>query len=266
MDNDYKTAEVVRDLTAALGKPFELPNQSKGVLVPQYYEVHEFAPIDRPLTHIKAHPVFDECDSFATYVNDFKSGISRIFGSAQAGRFNAVLDFHNPAGEAAYCAHQADFKLRHTAEWEAWSAIDGLYIEQVAFAEFLEERAGDVVDPDGATFLEVATTLEAKKSASFKSGIRLHDGNTQFEFVEDTKAQAKGDLTVPTEFKIGLCVYQGEPEGYRIRCLLRYRLHEGKLKFRVQIHDKQKVLHEAFMANVKQVEDLTQMKVLMGTT
>jgi len=45
MDNDYKTAEVVRDLTAALGKPFELPNQSKGVLVPQYYEVHEFAPI-----------------------------------------------------------------------------------------------------------------------------------------------------------------------------------------------------------------------------
>ena len=55
---------------------------------------------------------------------------------------------------------------------------------QVDFARFLEENMPDVVEPDSAELLEVALTFEAKKSVEFSSGVRLANGQIQFQYDE----------------------------------------------------------------------------------
>lgn len=56
------------------------------------------------------------------------------------------------------------------------------------------------------------------------------DANQRRLDLKDVKAGAKGDMTIPQVFTLGLAPYQGA-NAYKIEARLRYRLDDGKVKF-----------------------------------
>jgi hypothetical protein len=80
---------------------------------------------------------------------------------------------------------------------------------QEAFALFIEENVTDVADPDHSVLIEICRDLEATTNAKFKSGTRLENGDRTFVYEDET--QIKNDMVVPSEIKLRIPLYLGEP-------------------------------------------------------
>lgn len=226
--------------------------------------------LPRPLRR-QASASFADVESFLTYVEDFRTPTTRLFGhgltpNASAATVVAILDYHGEGadGEASRCQHRATLVLSPNPTWMEWKVLDGKQMTQEYFAEFLEDHELDVTSPDGATLLETAKHLEAKKNVTFKSGINLTNGSVQFSYEEETAGVGKGKLTVPTEFTLSIPVFdRGEPA--TLRAKLRYRIHEGKLTFAFKLVAPREVVEAAFQQVLLKIEQGTGQQVLLGT-
>jgi uncharacterized protein YfdQ (DUF2303 family) len=170
-----------------------------------------------------------------------------IFADVESGKVEAVIDYlsasNAPTHKAMRCVYMAPF----SEEWKRWTAISGKQMSQEAFSLFIEENRDDVVTPDGATMLELAKNLDAKKKVTFKSGLRLDNGDVSFDYTDETVASGgvTGKLAIPTEIGLGLPVfYGGDP--YKITAFFRYRIIEGKLVMWVDLHRMKHIRDAAF--------------------
>ncbi len=260
------STEAIRDivaLAAGTGKPVEHPAGGHAIIVPEGYNVQHLSPIDKPLTHIKQSVTFADADSFITYVEAFKDDTTRIFAHIEAGKIMAVIDYHGK-GAAAYGAHRAIYALPFSEEWKRWTAIDGRAIDQRDFAEFIQENAVDVYQPDSASLLEVALNLQGTRKADFKSGVNLSNGTTQLIYQEEDDAKGgKQNLIIPQRIAIRIPVYYGDVLA-EIEAFFRYRLDDGKLRFIVKMHRREMILQDAFRGKAAEISEATGIQVLFG--
>lgn len=180
-----------------------------------------------------------------------KRGTVQCFDAAS---FNAILEANKDAGDITIYVDRnpekpsivavlngagergpgwGDFRceivFRFTPQWLKWKAISGQMLPQLTFAEFIEENLTDVFMPLGAEMMEIAQDLSAKRSADFKSSVRLQDGRFQFQNIENIEASVgAGTTAIPPTIILGLAPVFGLPP-YKIEARLRYRV-EGKLK------------------------------------
>jgi uncharacterized protein YfdQ (DUF2303 family) len=137
-------------------------------------------------------------------------------------------------------------------------------LTQVDFARFLEDNLPDIVEPEGATLLEVALTFEAKKDVEFASGVRLQNGQIQFQYNEVIRGAAqKGTLEVPEQFVLGIPIHVGGP-AYRIPVRFRWRLHEGKAVFWYEIVRPHRYVEDALREIRERIGQETGIDVLAG--
>lgn len=192
---------------------------------------------------IQASPSFETPKAFADYVNDFgKSGATRIFASLDDARVVAEIDYHRPetpesikinSDHASWRTHQAFYPIKFSDAFAEWLLKSGDWMSQRDFAEFLEDRAGDAIEPDAATLMEIAQNFEVARGVSFKSAQNLSNGMRSFRFEETDSA--KGELSCPKIIALRTPVYYGtDPVEWAVR--LSYDISEGKLKFKVAIH------------------------------
>lgn len=259
-NNDQVTPEMIADFPAALaagaalGTPQSpLVDEKAGVftVVPKGYELkslEEYLP--SPL-RIKQNVLLHDADSFIAYVIAFKlPAVSRIFFDGEDEEFNAILDYHE-AQTPAWCNHTATFKPRRSVEFETWMGANRKHMTQVDFARFLEENMPDVVDPNSADLLQVALTFEAKKSVEFSSGVRLNNGQIQFQYDEVVRGTAqKGTIEIPEQFVLGIPIHVNGP-AYRIPVRLRWRLQEGKVIFWYEVVRPHRFIEDA----LKEIRD-----------
>ncbi len=141
----------------------------------------------------------------------------------------AVLDDH-PAGQALWGEHRAVLALKQTPEWLHWRKNDRKLLAQADFAEHIEDGLLEIVDPDGATMLEVAQSIQGTTSANFKSTRRLDNGQIGAMYDEENTATAgrSGELAVPTQFTLAVAPFVGESP-YRLTARLRWRIRSGDL-------------------------------------
>jgi uncharacterized protein YfdQ (DUF2303 family) len=156
-------------------------------------------------------------------------------------KITAVFDEHGKA-TAGWRRHRAMLVLTPSDEWKDWSDISGKLQPQLEFSEVLEDHLQDIREPDAATLLEIATTLQARKDLKFRSGIRLASGAISFEFDEslDASAGRAGNLAVPETITLALCPFEGV-DPYRVTARLRFRIANGSLKLGIVL-DRPKVL------------------------
>lgn len=268
---DADAIRAIADLNSeAVGRSVMTHDGKERVYHPPGWTERVVEPIDAPLSgHIRQSVRLDDAGSFGDYVNAFKTGRSRLFVSVQQHAMTALLDYHAPAsgetaGTADYLHHTATYVMPFSEEWARWSRIDGTPLPQMKFAEFLEENLADIVDPAGASVLEVALNLQSKKKVQFDSGVRLQDGTTQLTFREEMESGGKGNMVVPTEFTIAIPVFFGGAR-YKIKAFLRYRIEEGKLTFHVVLHRKQFMLQDAVQEAAKAVGEATGLSPLYGS-
>lgn len=198
----------------------------------------------RKVGHFTAHTG----EAFIAYMEKHVTSTSELWADISSRSVTAVINAHDKTGgDAGWADHQLKLQLQHTPAWQAWVGLDGKWLTQVQFAELLEERFQDVVDPDAATLTEVARTFKATKSAAFESEHILSSGQVQFGYREeiDAKAGRKGNLDIPEKFTLGLPPFEGG-QPYRVLARLRFSIDDQKLRIRYVLDRPAEVVRAAF--------------------
>jgi uncharacterized protein YfdQ (DUF2303 family) len=171
-------------------------------------------------------------ESFVLYFGRFAltSSIVALNAEKLSGTFVGLIDYHSKESPA-WCAHRLEYKPQETPEWKLWQENDKHVFKQNEFAEFLEENLPDISNPASADLLEVAKSIQARRSTNFKSDRRLDNGDRALVWEETTQASAKqGELEIPAQFTITFPLFHGgDPASIAAR--LKFRIDSGAVVF-----------------------------------
>lgn len=188
----------------------------------------------------------------------------RVYGvMTPSPKFVAVLNDHTL--EPGWRDDRIVYDCPLSREWKTWTSASGKQMDQVAFAQFIEDNLPDIATPPAADMLEISRTLEAKKKVNFASGVRLHNGEHQITYEEQVDGTAaKGRLQVPETFSIGIAVLEGG-DRYQVEARLRYRIAEGgKLTMWFDLIRPHRVLEDAATFVWKWIEGETGETIIHG--
>lgn len=219
-------------------------------------------------SRIKAHVQLRDVVGFNSYVARFKNDDTTIFADRANNSLNAVIDYHSEGGvgnvKPKWCSHTAELKLEHSRAWKVWTGQHGKVMTQEVFANFLEDHYVDIVEPDSATVLESAKSLEVRKGVEAKSAMDLSTGMVQFKYIETETNAAAGSGKVPKKFTLSLPCYE-RGEACELTARLRYRLDDsGKLTFTYLLDRPEDVVDEAFQSVLDDVKAGTEIEPLVG--
>lgn len=180
-----------------------------------------------------------------------------IYADVDKATITGVINGHGPGSDApGWGDHCAVLGLRHTPEWQHWAGKDRLWLGQSDFAEHLEEGFSEIVEPAAADMLELAQTMQANNRVEWKSQTLLNNGQRQFTYNEtvDARAGQHGKLEIPQKFCLGLAVFEGQVEGYKIEARFQFRLRDGSLSVRYLLTRPHDVIRAAFGDVVTEIE------------
>jgi uncharacterized protein YfdQ (DUF2303 family) len=230
------------------------------VVLPEGYSLKDLETSMIAPTRFRGAVKVQDVKSFVALVNEFKGDSTKLFGTVSPSTFVGVFNVHSAKGGPGWGDHRVSYSCPLSTEWKTWTGSDKKGMNQVDFAQFIEDNLPDIVD--GATMLEVSRTLEAKKKVNFASGIRLHDGQNQFTYEEQIEGTAgKGQIKVPETFDLGIPVFEGGPR-YKVEARLRYRINDGKLVLWYDLTRPHKILEDAVKAVWAEIETATELTIL----
>lgn len=190
-----------------------------------------------------------------------------IYADPDARKITAVFNDQRRAKYAGWRDHRAVFTAEHTQEFTNWMASNGAgkAMDQMRFAEFIEDNLADITEPSAQALLDVATTISAKTEISFGSARRLDNGQVQLQYTEaiNATAGAGGALQIPREFHLGLRIFKNSV-GYKLRARLKYRLNSGTVKFWYELDRPERAVEDAFAGYVDGVREHSGYTVLLG--
>lgn len=264
---DSDMANVIETAQEAV-EPHDLePDQLYGVTIPAGAR-HEVIDLELhlPAPRRKLGDVsLNDAESFARYVTKHaEDSATELYADVTRQSIIALLNDHNVHGPG-WGDHRATLELRQTPQWQIWTKADGAMLAQVAFAELVEDNLPDIVDPDGATLLELSQSFQARTNVRFESAKRLQGGDRQLVYTEDVTATAgaKGDITIPATFTLGISPFE-VGEAYSVVARLRYRITDGRLTLGYRLDRPADVLRSAFRDVVTEVQSRTGIDVLYG--
>lgn len=171
----------------------------------------------------------------------------------------------NSADASGWGDLRVKLPLDITSEWAHWASRSGKWMDQEEFAEHIEDGIKELVDPDAATMLEIAQSIHATVSATFRSAKRLSDGETQMvyeEQIDGSAGQTKGELKIPEVFKLAIAPFLGE-DVYAVNARFRYRLGGGSLRIGYKLERPDDVIIDA-LEQIKKKLDEKYDNVYMG--
>lgn len=156
----------------------------------------------------------------------------------------AILNGHT-AGAPGFGDHRVNLVLRATPQWTKWRGIDGKFLDQTTFAEFVEDNIEDVAEPAGALLLEIARDLQITRATAFRSAQRNSSGAVHFTHTQDdTTKVGAGEISIPEVIALGVAPFQGI-QPFRVPARLRYRLNDGKLTLGIKLQRIEDVVSQA---------------------
>jgi uncharacterized protein YfdQ (DUF2303 family) len=197
---------------------------------------------------VKGDVVVTDTASWLAYYAKHKAAGSEVFGDVATSNVTAILNAPAGPDTPAWGDHRLALKLEHSAAWQAWTEKNGTWLTQETFAEHIEDRTPDLVEPTAAEMLEVAQTVRATTGVKFESGVRLHDGQRRFQYHETTEGRAgtRGELAVPTALSLKLQVWRGVPIVVPVTARFRFRIQPDGLRLAVVLDRLEDVLDAAW--------------------
>lgn len=168
----------------------------------------------------------------------------------------------NGQGGPGWGDFRCELEFRQTPQWQKWCGIDGKLMQQVPFAEFLEENMEDVTEPPGAQLLEIATYLSVVRTVHFKAGVKLHDGLVHLQHEESDEVKA-GTVKLPEEFKLGIKPMLGLAS-YVVPGRLRYRISDRKLYLGIKLNRIEDLMGKIVEDVISKIERGANISVLDG--
>lgn len=206
-----------------------------------------------------------EAASLVAYVTEHATGGTHLYGNVDQARITACIDDHHRDG-AGWQEHKAILTMHPTAEWTRWKSRDGQFLNQIAFAEFIEDGLREIAEPAGADLLEIAQTFQANTKVAFRTSTILANGQRQLQWEETIEAKAgqKGQLTIPERLRLVVVPFEGM-EPVQVDARLRFRIREGELSIGYKLDRPDQVERDYFAQVVGIVQTGTGITPLMGT-
>lgn len=208
-----------------------------------------------------AKVTFWDPTSLAEYVTKHHEPGTQLYADAVNRRIVAVLNDHEDSyvdgedGAPGWRDHVATLDVRPSDQWQAWCGADGKQVDQITFAEFIEDHASDVGDPPPADLVEMALHLQAHRDVQFRSVAVLANGQRQLTYDETINARVgRGELTVPDTVTLCLPIFEGT-EPVLVRARFRYRLRGQELTMGIVLHRRTEIERAAFEGIVESVRD-----------
>jgi uncharacterized protein YfdQ (DUF2303 family) len=224
--------------------------------------------LDQPMRKRGTVTVRDAA-SFLAYWAKHSTPASEIYADRDKLAVTAVIDAHGAEENATdWGQHRLVLQLRYSPAFAAWLKLSGQLVGQTQFAEFIEDRRGDIREPTAAEVLELAQTFQATTKVSFRSSARLKSGARQLNYAEEVNAAAGqlGELTVPDELQLAVAIFDGAAVADAVTARLRYRIGDGQLRLGVVLDQVAEVVDGAFAGVVDEVKAGTVgLPVLFGT-
>jgi hypothetical protein len=225
--------------------------------------------------------------SFCALMNRSKDEHSAVFADVidkTSPKLIGILDYNlsGPKNEdARFRRHRVNYAFPLTTEWRAWSS-ERKNMAQAEFAEFLEDRILDVMDPAAAgqkaadiasklgialappqRLMELSRGLKINAETKVANAVTLATGETQFSFEETHKGEDGSPVKVPGAFVVVVRVFEaGDPFQLPIR--LRYRVERGQVLWSLIPIDAQKVFDTAVDSVIATVAEATGLPVYAG--
>ncbi|MEN3969920.1 DUF2303 family protein [Acinetobacter sp. BWR-L5] len=234
------------------------------VVVPGEGKVHTFPEtLDRPL-QLQQTVSLHTAKDFIGYVNRFADTNSVIFVNVLGGKIQAVLDYHEATPVEEYgsnakqrlCSHKAIFNVQQTPEFKKISEKSGESMSQSDFALFLEDVMPYINQPAAAELYEIVSTLSAKTSVDFKSGVRTDNGQVSITYNENIDASAgrEGKLNIPEQIVFGIQVHRGGSH-YALPARFRYRIKDGNLRMWYDLDQLEKAIEKSMEDTVTYISE-----------
>ncbi|ACC71093.1 YfdQ family protein [Paraburkholderia phymatum] len=243
------------------GKPF--------VIVPDGYKAQIVDEVFGNPARASGLVKLRDANSFVSYFNRQKRPESLIYASLDPAKILGVIDDHRAystvsQGDGAnWRGYRVEFAVPASREWKVWTGSDRKGLNQLQFAELIEDNLPDIVSPDGSTMLSVALNFEASKEGNFVSAARLQDGSTNFVWKEDVNATGN-KVAMPSQITLEIPVFEnGQPSPVEAR--IKYRIKDGNLTIWYELVRPHKVLETAFRAIWSQIEEQTATTILLGS-
>lgn len=227
-------------------------------------DAHREALLPAPRRKVGTYTVHD-AHAFAAYLKKHGTAESEVWADMPGQKLTAVINA-NESANPQWEDYRISYAILHTPAWEAWAAHDGKLLAQQDFAEHIEARAVDILDPAGAVILELAQTFQATTGVEFQSQKILSTGQAQVTYREtiDAKAGKSGQLDIPKTFTLGLIPFWGA-EAFKVTARLRFRIREGHLFLGYQLERPEDILRDAFTTVVADVESRIGVPVWNGS-
>lgn len=224
-------------------------------------------------------------ESFLSHVGVFKNEDSAVFASPSDLQIKAIYSY-SAKDKPKYHDHCAVLKLQQSKEWKGWSEYDGKWFDQTSFALFMEDNITAILNPPDLTLepnaglrnislllnyafatqtqmITLSRGIEINSDEKAKSVLNPQSGERVLQYSKEHKDGAGERLTVPGLFLVGLPVFDGGAL-YRLPVRLRYRLEDGEVKWRYDIHEPRKAFDDAFNETLKYVKENVGLLVYIG--
>jgi uncharacterized protein YfdQ (DUF2303 family) len=264
-DQDPENAVVAELATAAAAIDVKEMDRSElpeflGLSEPagRQYRVLDLEDLQERPRRVRGEAVLRDPESFAAYVNRHRDLDSTLWADRDRGTVRAVLDDHQKQdGDEPlprWGAHRATLQLKQTEDWAHWLKLDGQFVDQVRFAEHLDDGAAAIVTPSAAEMIALAQEFTAKRSVNFLSGAVVQSGDVSLSYEETTQARAgqKGSIDIPDSIHLMLAPWEGCPE-YELVARFRYRIKDAGLVLGYRLVRADRVLSEAFTAVLQRI-------------
>jgi uncharacterized protein YfdQ (DUF2303 family) len=204
--------------------------------------------------------------SWVAYYDKHATPGAEIFGDVRSSRITGLLNAPEGPDDPQWADHRLVLQLEHSPAWLAWTGLSGRLLSQEQFAEHLEDRTPDLIEPDAATMLEVAQSIQATNQVNFESRSRLHDGTRVFAYREDVQGQAgqRGELAIPTEIRLRLPVWRGVAVAVEVTARFRFRVAREGLKVGIVIDRLDDQLDAAWASLLGELGETVTTPVLAG--
>lgn len=250
-----------------------------------------------------------DLQSLVEWINRHKDAGSVVFcdTTREAPKLLSIIDYHHIVAtddegalpmsgddKARMRLFRALYEFPLSEQWKAWREVDGEPMDQVDFAEFLENRVLDLIAPEIGTdgegaeikklpqqvqelldrlggrcalpqdIITLSKGLEVTANSRTVTRVDVNTGEGALMFEQQHVGADKQKITVPKLFLIAIPLFDKSPFHYRIPVRIRYRL-EGGIKWTFTMFGADDVIDQAVRDAALHVQLSTKTALFYGT-
>lgn len=218
---------------------------------------------------------FDTIESFDRFVAAQKGPTTAIYARRcepdRPTRIFEALAVLNEGerDQPAFRDYRAFLSPPLSESYKVWMGSNGKRFDgNKAFAEFLEDHFEEIVEPSGATIMELALNFNVTGSVSFANPVKLDNGSTALTILKETANAAQvpsGKVVIPNKFRVRIPVLRDDARSYSFEAHFRFRLeNEGGVKIWYQFIRPDLVIERVVKEALEGIHKTTGVEPLIG--